>query len=956
MKKKLIALLMVVFSVVCLTACKKTTTKPVVTETYTVSYYAVGASGEVELFYSEVVERGAKVDKSVTVDGVEYLVGDFYTNSELAGDAYGFDAITADLDLYTTALDYVAQMDLVTGDGYTLNYAIGEFPNTWNNHVYSTNAENDILSYLSDGFYEFDYNEAKDGFVWIDSMAVGDPVDVTANYVGEEWGIEEGAKARAWKIELRSDLCWDDGTEINAHTFEESMKRLLNPNAMNSRADDYTYIGNLVIHNAKKYVYQLKGIVHDQFGANYKTVASAMAAAEAQGTVLSLNRTFVDKVLEEDWIGGDLATLMHPANHDTYITGYFAIFTDGELDEDGNPTRVPVVGEDGKIVTFFDKYNLLEDEDGMITVTPEMVEDYSNCDKWNPDPDAELGLLCSIPTEYHRMAYDKVGFKAVDDNHIVYILDQELSGFYLKYSLSSFLVKPDLYDACDNLGDITENDGVGFLPEGAVYNTTYCTSVATSASYGPYKLTQYQLDKTVRFEKNPNWWGFTSEEYKDLYQTTAVVYTKAVAASTRLQMFLTGKFDSYGLGSDDMAEYASSKYTYYTDGYSTWFIAFNPSQAKYKSGEDEINATKAENEVKIDKEMLSLEKFRMGISFALNRSDFILTCDPTGNVGLALFNNQIVSDPEKGTTYRTTEAAKKAMVAFWGLEDQYGPGKLYEDIDEAIDSITGYNLEMAKTFFNEAYDEAVELGYIAEDEVVEILIGTPNLTSETYNKAYDYLVNCYTQAVVGTKLEGKLTFKRDGTLGNKFGEALRNHKVDMLYFVGFSGSALDPYGLVDVYTTSDISYTADTDCTKLFAEVELPVAIVEGIESTETAVYKSDLASWTRTLSGNPINVVKVSDNSTHSVSLGTSVDYEVRGLVLAAIEVSVLKQYSMIPIDNDSSASLKGMKVNFYTEDYVYGVGRGGIKYMTFNYNDTQWAEFVKSQGGKLNYKVSAE
>ena len=59
-----------------------------------------------------------------------------------------------------------------------------------------------------------------------------------------------------------------------------------------------------------------------------------------------------------------------------------------------------------------------------------------------------------------------------------------------------------------------------------------------------------------------------------------------------------------------------------------------------------------------------------------------------------------------------------------------------------------------------------------------------------------------------------------------------------------------------------------------------------------------------------------------------------------------------MIPLTTDSSAALKGDQIQYYTEEYVYGVGRGGLKYMTYNYSDAEWADFIAEQGGSLDYK----
>ena len=63
-------------------------------------------------------------------------------------------------------------------------------------------------------------------------------------------------------------------------------------------------------------------------------------------------------------------------------------------------------------------------------------------------------------------------------------------------------------------------------------------------------------------------------------------------------------------------------------------------------------------------------------------------------------------------------------------------------------------------------------GLVKEDDVIEIIIGLPATTS-AYVNGYEFIVNNYTEAVKGTKLEGKLTFKKDDTIGNAFGDALR---------------------------------------------------------------------------------------------------------------------------------------------------------------------------------------
>ncbi|NLZ75071.1 MAG: hypothetical protein GX914_01050 [Erysipelotrichia bacterium] len=59
-----------------------------------------------------------------------------------------------------------------------------------------------------------------------------------------------------------------------------------------------------------------------------------------------------------------------------------------------------------------------------------------------------------------------------------------------------------------------------------------------------------------------------------------------------------------------------------------------------------------------------------------------------------------------------------------------------------------------------------------------------------------------------------------------------------------------------------------------------------------------------------------------------------------------------MIPINLDASAALKGMRVKYYTEEYIFGVGRGGVQYYTYAMNDAEWNAYVAEQGGTLDYK----
>ena len=52
-----------------------------------------------------------------------------------------------------------------------------------------------------------------------------------------------------------------------------------------------------------------------------------------------------------------------------------------------------------------------------------------------------------------------------------------------------------------------------------------------------------------------------------------------------------------------------------------------------------------------------------------------------------------------------------------------------------------------------------------------------------------------------------------------------------------------------------------------------------------------------------------------------------------------------------DGSMALLSQQVYYVVEEYNPVMGRGGIAYTKYNYNDADWAAFVKEQGGELKY-----
>lgn len=302
---------------------------------------------------------------------------------------------------------------------YTYNTYASTFPTNWNPHQYKTATDNDaVLSYITDGFYEFTYNDTMDSYTMIPTMVVGDPVDVTADYVGEKWGIEEGDTARAWKYTLRDDLKWEDGTPITAADFVYSAMKQLNPLAANYRADSL-YSGSAPIHNAEAYA------------------KSGIYAYSSQ-----LNSDLTNYIDESEYTVGD----------DGYYTldGKDVVICLKDSNKWSSNTLEDYNAAGGYISE--DIWNVLSaaaDTNGYVKVTAEIVdtmqlmvanlhgaatvEDYAASQgdyayqEWE-----EFALLGSQNDE---MSFDDVGVQALSDTELVFIVDKPLLGFQLKYNL-----------------------------------------------------------------------------------------------------------------------------------------------------------------------------------------------------------------------------------------------------------------------------------------------------------------------------------------------------------------------------------------------------------------------------------------------------------------------------------------------------------------------------------------
>ena len=802
--------------------------------------------------------------------------------------------------------------------GYTYKDSVSVLSSNWNQHTYQTTDESYPVSFLTTGLYGFFFNdeeiysadkEAYAGYVIAPEMAAAMPIDVTETVKAEhpEFGIpSEADKGFAYVIKLNPDAKWEDGTPINADTYVYSMKQLLDPTLMNYRGPDY-FDGDFAIANAKKYYYQGTTNYGDNGIGNKYGIADLVKGEDGNYYTADGNAMYIAVYYGIDWCGG--------YSVGDYVDAYGTAYFD---------------------VTDWDKLVAAADDQGMAPLNDEtyawLLTTVTGNPNWGETEDDAFNYFLEKVEYAADYDFANVGLYKTGEYEITLVLEKSLTGFYLLYNLTgNWIVYEPYYEA-----------GKTQIGETEAWTNNYCSSLETTMSYGPYKMTEYQSGKYMVFERNENWFGYYDNkhgyvdpvdgEVYSMYETSSIYCQVVSEAETRKLMFLKGELMGYGLQSADFAEYRNSDRAYVTPSETIFFLIFNGCVEAI----EEREAAESFDQSKYDLQTMTLNSFRRAFAVTYDKENFATTISPSRSGGYGLIGASYIYDPETGARYRDTDQAKKALCDFYSVDVSK-----FESLDAAVDSITGYDPETAKTLFTQAYNEAIEAGFITDadgdgksDQIVRIEYCS-SATSDFMKQTMNYLNTQLLKVLEGTPFEGKIEIYESAPYGNEWSNVIKAGMSDTV-LAGWSGSALNPFSLTDLYTNPSKQYDA-----KWFdaQTVEMTLTI-NGEEIT------MNLKQWSDALNG---TVVKLNDKE-YNFGDGM-VDVDTRLDILAGIETKVLGTYDYIPMLQDGSVALLSKQVFYVVEDYNPIMGRGGITYMRYNYNETEWAAYVAEQGGQVKY-----
>ena len=823
----------------------------------------------------------------------------------------------------------------------TYNTTTSVMPSNWNEFTYADNNDTQIMNYIVSSFFEYDYKfendekYAEDGSINKDALVPGAYTtnysaatkleDVTSS-VDAKWGYTDAQKEEggyAWKITLRDDLKWDDGTAITAADFEYSMKELLDPTFMNFRAN--TYYDTLMIKNSKSYFFSGAPI--------YAPIVPAYGSGETpdysfnlEGAEVYLNTTTTGMTLASyslselinDYVGTDAAKAALKAIEDAANEYGYTLIT-----EENKQTAMELVGH--ALIPFGMDWSTLDD-----ATKEELFKE----------------TLFYISGYGDKVDWDTVGIYAVEgENAIVLCLDKAYS--FLKEDGSLSVWAPYYFSSLPLVHKAKYEASKIAPAEGAtLWTSNYNSSLETTASWGPYKLVEFEAGSHYKLAKNENWYGWNMEQYKNQYNITAINCRKVEEFSTKWMGFLNGSYDDASLQTENVAEYLDSKYVYFT---STSTGTFG---MQLYSNLDALKNSENNNGI------LAIQEFRHAFNLALNRSDIVEKIWPGSSVpcfGLinVAYYYDIENSPEldDGGQYRNSTIAKEGILRAYGFtqgtDGKWSGGDLKDlSTEDAYDALTGYNPTLAKQKMQEAINiltaDPEKYGYDATKDIT-LVYGSSSDTDKQRFRA-TYLQEVLDGLTKGTVLEGKIKVVFDASAGSQWAEAFRTGATQIGFGYGFSGNAFNPFDIIGAFVNPEdsLNYHMYWDTTSIPMTLTMPAGDYAGAGETITM----SIQNWYFCLNG----LAETEDQEkTYNWGEGFA-PVEARLMILSALEEVTIKESRSVMLIADGGGSFLGAKFSYFSEDEHTFMGFGGLRYIEVNYTDAEWAAYVAANNNDLS------
>ncbi len=543
-----------------------------------------------------------------------------------------------------------------------------------------TASETFILNLISSPMYSVVMDLDGEGSHIECELASDLPSDVTLLYAGKKpYGIPSGAKeGYAWKIQLREDAVWEDGSPINSETVEYSLMQFLSPSMKNFRASDF--YDKVPIANAGSYV-RGNELYDDIF--NLETKKYAPVPEHEMYVSLSRPVAFFGDSVE------------------TYRKSYAEKFTD----DDGNDIYGALKELCGNEV-----YAPLTEN-----MKPLLLKIARSFGDTNPEAYKEF---CFRLKKLPSTSWEDVGFIKNNERTFTLILKSPVSRFTATSLNIPLLYKP-LYEANKRVS-------------GGLVKSSYGSSRENIASYGPYLISGYLPGKSIRLERNERWYGWSDGKHGGQYMTTGFDIMLTEDRDEAKRLFDNGMLDEIKVPESVLGTYHTGVSIKKSPSPYTCSLSLNS---------DRKSLSKRERPG-VNKTILSCRDFRHALSLCIDREKFVEEISPSSSPEHTLINASYMGDAESGKTYRKTDGAKSVLEKITRaddakacLEKSYAEaledGLIHEgdivELEMHVDSDTPVN-RMTADFIRDSISKAAE-GTVLENRIEIVLVPDPDFLS-----------------------------------------------------------------------------------------------------------------------------------------------------------------------------------------------------------------------------------
>ena len=792
------------------------------------------------------------------------------------------------------------------GGEYTYKGYATALGNNWNPHTWETAGDSLIQSYTTSPLVAMSILDSQKGiYQWVYEMATSIS-DVTKEQRSDltkyKVTLQPGKTADTtesgfvFEIQLNPRAKWEDGTPITADDYIYSMEQLLNSKMRNYRANLY-YAGESAVAGGSEY-YHSESPVYEAVVPRYN-----VGGAPDYSFDIASKEVYIHLTTEE--------MTFAPHSFGFMVNkGYIDSDLYGSVSEDANAydyVKVTAANREA-ILSMVDAYCKAYDRslyraDG--SVNEDLFKEF---------------LFYNTGRFSEQMSFDRVGCYKVDRYTIRYVTQTYIDlNYFLAFCTSTWLVKKDLYEANKDTS-------------GELVATRYGTSKDTYASCGPYKIQSLQTDKQIVFTRNEHWYGWEQDEQGNLYsmtdfevdgrrvqqyQTTKVVIN-VMDQATAKQAFLKGELTEWSPTASELSAYATSRQLYQADDTYTLSFFFNTNSDALQA----MDRSKGNR----NSVVLSNYNFRKAMSLAVNRKEFVTATagyKPAFSLMNGLYHYDIYNDP--ASSYRKTDEAMQAIVNLYGVE--YGEGKAYATLQEAHDSITGYNLAEAKKLMKTACAELVAAGLYAKGQEIKIRIAWAKGALTADDNAQIVLLGRYLNAVMDGSGFGKLTLEGVGNITDRYGDVPKGE-----YAIGYGawgGAPFYPFRNFQVYMDPDQYSIHEAGCYDPTAETL--TLTVQGKLVTMT------WQEWSNSMIGSGVYA---------------DAEFSTKLSITAQLEEAFLTTFYRIPLCGMTTCFLLSYQADYYTHEYNIMYGYGGLRLLTYHLSDADFAAYVAKQGGTLNYE----